>query len=277
MTLKNTNAIALNSFVSLGASTFIISNNLTLTASNLLTFTIGSNAATVVVKGSLALGGINNVLGGPGLTNGAYTLYTYTGTLDGTLPTLVLTPFGHSCTFDTSIPGKVNVNIGPPAPAIPANLTAVATNLLINLHWFAASDADSYNLLRSTNNGGPYSPLVNLTATNYSDSVVNPGITYYYVVAATNVTASSGVSAQASATPLPSLAPTPLSVSTGGNQLQLSWPSDHLGWRLQVQTNDLSTGLGTNWTDWPGSTNILQTNIDLDPANSGVYLRLVYP
>src|SRR5262249_53403474 len=30
-------------------------------------------------------------------------------------------------------------------------------------------------------------------------------------------------------------------------QLQLSWPLDHLGWRLQAQTNTSGTGLGTNW------------------------------
>jgi len=277
MTLKNTNAIALNSSVSLGASTFIISNNLTLTASNTLSFVLGSSPATIVVKGNLATGGTNNILAGPGFANGTYTLFTYTGTLSGPLPTLAAQPAGHVYTYDTSIPGQVNIIIGPLAPGIPANLTAVATNLLVNLQWFAAADAVSYNLKRSTNNGVTYSLLANLTATNYSDSAVNPGTTYTYIVSATNSTAESANSVPASAIPLPSLAPTPLQVQTGGNQLQLSWPADHLGWRLQIQTNDPDTGLGTNWTDWVGSTNILQTNINIDPANAGVFLRLVYP
>jgi hypothetical protein len=30
-----------------------------------------------------------------------------------------------------------------------------------------------------------------------------------------------------------------------GNQFQLSWPADHTGWCLQMQTNIL----GTNWGD----------------------------
>jgi polygalacturonase len=277
MTLKNTNAIALNSSVTLGASTFIISNNLTLTASNTLNFILGSSAATIVVKGNLATGGTNNILAGPGFANGTYTLFTYTGTLSGPLPSLAAKPVGHAYAFDTSVLGQVNLIIGPPAPEIPANLTAVATNLLINLQWFAASDAASYNLKRSTNNGSTYSLLANLTATNYSDSAVNPGTTYTYVVSATNSTAESANSTPASAIPLPSLSPVPLQVQANGNQLQLSWPADHLGWRLQIQTNSLDTGLGTNWTDWLGSTNIEQTNINIDPANTGVFLRLVYP
>jgi len=58
-----------------------------------------------------------------------------------------------------------------------------------------------------------------------------------------------------------------------GNQLQLSWPPDHLGWRLQMQTN----GLGTNWVTVAYSTNMLATNLLLNPAYGGVFLRLVYP
>ncbi|MEY4916604.1 MAG: hypothetical protein RL616_517, partial [Verrucomicrobiota bacterium] len=36
--------------------------------------------------------------------------------------------------------------------------------------------------------------------------------------------------------------PTNLVTSVSGNTLTLSWPADHTGWRLQAQTNDLSTG-----------------------------------
>ena len=70
------------------------------------------------------------------------------------------------------------------------------------------------------------------------------------------------------------LDPTNLTMSANGNQLSLSWPADHLGWRLQVQTNSLSTGLGTNWVDIPGSTSITSTNIAVDPSAPTVFYRL---
>ena len=72
---------------------------------------------------------------------------------------------------------------------------------------------------------------------------------------------------------------TPTNIVAGvvGNSLQLSWPVDHLGWRLQYQTNAMSSGLGNNWMDWPGSTNVIQTNIVVNPSPGATYFRLVYP
>ena len=57
----------------------------------------------------------------------------------------------------------------------------------------------------------------------------------------------------------------------------ISWPADHLGWRLQAHTNVLGTGLGANWVTWPGSDLVTSTNIIITPANSAVFYRLVYP
>ena len=45
------------------------------------------------------------------------------------------------------------------------------------------------------------------------------------------------------------------------------WPTDHLGWILQAQTNSLNTGLGTNWVDVPGSAGITSMNIAIYPVN----------
>ncbi len=71
--------------------------------------------------------------------------------------------------------------------------------------------------------------------------------------------------------------PTNITTSVSGNTLTLSWPSDHTGWRLQVQTNALSTGLNTNWFDVAGSTTTNQVNATLDAANGTVFYRMVYP
>ena len=58
--------------------------------------------------------------------------------------------------------------------------------------------------------------------------------------------------------------------------LQLAWPADRLGWMLQVQTNDLSTGLGTNWIPLPDSTTNTQFSAPIVPSNPTVFYRLVY-
>lgn len=60
-------------------------------------------------------------------------------------------------------------------------------------------------------------------------------------------------------------------------QMQLAWPQDHLGWRLQIQTNNLTGGLGTNWTTLPNSTNVIATNIVINPTDGSVFFRMIYP
>jgi hypothetical protein len=59
--------------------------------------------------------------------------------------------------------------------------------------------------------------------------------------------------------------------------LTLTWPADHIGWELQVQTNNLSNGLGTNWVNVSGSTTTDQVSIPMNPTNGCVFYRLVYP
>ncbi|HEU6449365.1 MAG TPA: autotransporter-associated beta strand repeat-containing protein [Verrucomicrobiae bacterium] len=71
--------------------------------------------------------------------------------------------------------------------------------------------------------------------------------------------------------------PTNILFSVSGGNLNLSWPADHTGWRLQVQTNSLSSGLSTNWYDVGGSTNIYQTNFPINLSSGSVFYRLVYP
>ncbi len=70
---------------------------------------------------------------------------------------------------------------------------------------------------------------------------------------------------------------TNLIASVSGNTLTLSWPTDHTGWRLQVQTNSLATGLSSGWTDVPGTAAANSYNASINPANGTVFYRMVYP
>ena len=71
--------------------------------------------------------------------------------------------------------------------------------------------------------------------------------------------------------------PTNLICKVVASQLTLSWPADHLGWRLQAQTNNLTHGLGTNWIDVAGTAVTNQFSLPINPANGSVFYRLVYP
>ncbi|HTB84146.1 MAG TPA: glycosyl hydrolase family 28 protein, partial [Candidatus Sulfotelmatobacter sp.] len=272
--LENTNVLD-NGPLSLAASTFTISNNLTLFPSTVFNFTLGTTPTTVSVVSNLVQGGMLNIAAGAGFTNGTYTLFTYGKNLSGSLPALGTTPAGYNYNLFDSSPGlEVNLAV---TLLPPTNLVAVATNLKINLRWNSVNGASTYNLKRGTVNGTYPTVFSGLTATNYSDAAVTNAVDYFYVVSAAGAGGESTNSLPVSAVPLPSNQPTNLISHIAGNQLQLSWPQDHLGWRLQVQTNSLSTGLATNWATLANSTNVDSTNLPIVRTNGSVFLRLVYP
>ena len=69
---------------------------------------------------------------------------------------------------------------------------------------------------------------------------------------------------------------TNITYSTSGSNLTLNWPTDHIGWRLQVQTNAITVGLKSNWVDVANSTTTNQMTFPIVPANGCVFYRLVY-
>ncbi len=93
-------------------------------------------------------------------------------------------------------------------PPAPAGVTATAGNAQVALSWNASSGATSYNVKRSTTNGGPYSNVAtNVTAASFTNTGLVNGTTYYYVITALNANGESPVSSQVQGTP---------SGSTGG-------------------------------------------------------------
>jgi regulation of enolase protein 1 (concanavalin A-like superfamily)/fibronectin type 3 domain-containing protein len=94
-------------------------------------------------------------------------------------------------------------------PSTPASLTATAVSgSQINLIWNASLMASSYNVKRSSTNGGPYSIVYSgLGATNFSDTGLPSTNTFYYVISALNTSGESLNSSQASATTLTSRTP----------------------------------------------------------------------
>jgi hypothetical protein len=138
-------------------------------------------------------------------------------------------------------------------------------------------NATGYNLKRPLTSGGPYAIVApNTPNTSFTNTGLANGTVYYYVVAATNSVGESANAMQIGVQPV-STAPLTFSYGITGDQLQLSWPITHKGWRLEAQTNSLSAGLGKNWVTIPGSTTTNQIFIPISAANGSVFFRIVYP
>jgi hypothetical protein len=161
-------------------------------------------------------------------------------------------------------------------PLVPTGLAANPGDNLVGLSWAAASGATSYNLKRTETHGGAYTTMTNVTTTSCADLGVINGTTYYYVISAVNLGGESPDSNPVAVTPS-STAPVSISLSLSGGALNFSWPPDHIGWRLQVQTNALDAGLGANWFDVPGSVVTNHLSFPVDGNSGSVFYRLIHP
>jgi hypothetical protein len=92
----------------------------------------------------------------------------------------------------------------PPAPGAPTILTALINFGQVSLTWSMVTGASSYNVKRSPASGPPYTIIASTSATNYTDTSVLDGATYYYVVSAVSLGGESSPSAPVKVTlPLP--------------------------------------------------------------------------
>src|SRR2546426_6027004 len=139
-------------------------------------------------------------------------------------------------------------------PRAPTGLTSTASlSSQINLSWTAptkngGSPITNYKIYRSTSSGTE-TGYVNLgNVTSYTNTIVTPGVTYFYKVAAINSVGVSPLSNEASATPptVPT-APQNLQASAGVGNVTLSWqaPSSDGGSAITGYKVYRSTSSGT--------------------------------
>jgi beta-glucanase (GH16 family) len=103
-----------------------------------------------------------------------------------------------------------------PRQAAPAALTATAGNSQVALSWNPSGSGATYNLKRSLVSGGSYTSVATgLTTTNYTDTELTNGTTYYYVVSAFNAGCESTNSTQVSTTPACAPPPAPTAGNNG--------------------------------------------------------------
>jgi len=126
-------------------------------------------------------------------------------------------------------------------PNPPLSLTATGGNLSIGLSWKQGLNDATYNVYRSTTNGGPYNTLVaqGLTTTGTIDTNVMVGTNYYYVVTAYNGPyGPSAYSNQACATPY--VAVYPINIQPNPPFGFLPTPMTVAPWMADVEPVDTS-------------------------------------
>lgn len=68
--------------------------------------------------------------------------------------------------------------------------------------------------------------------------------------------------------------PAHLTLIVSAGRLQLSWPTDHLGWTLQTNSDGLAAS--NAWFPYPGSPSVTNVTIPVDSTASNVFFRLIY-
>jgi hypothetical protein len=72
----------------------------------------------------------------------------------------------------------------------------------------------------------------------------------------------------------PAVRPT-LSVVTAGGSLTLSWPAAYTTYTLQMQTNALPIGLGTNWVNVTSGVVSNSYTATINPTDGTAFYRLI--
>ena len=244
-----------------------------------------SNGTVVVNSLGLGLvggGAITNTSGTLNLSSNATLVVSSgitigTGTLGGTLSVSSSTVKVLNGTIGTPIAPLTMLNLDGATVQLKVNGTASAAVVVATT--ITTNAPTTINIGSIANVSGPVQiPLISYTLATGVDPY--GALTLGTVPSGYNATLvdnTGNSSVDLSIAPSVNTAPTNITTVVSGNLLTLSWPADHTGWRLQVQTNSLSTGLHTNWVDVAGSTTVNSVNATLDPANGTVFYRMVYP
>ncbi len=128
----------------------------------------------------------------------------------------------------------------------PTGLVATAVSSgEISLNWTAAPNVSSYNVKRTTTNGGPYINIATgITEPAYWDNGLAASTTYYYVVSAVNFGESTNsVQANATTQVLPSpVVPYGLTATSGNGQVILNWTGSSWATGYYVKRSTTSGG-----------------------------------
>jgi len=227
-----------------------------------------SNETGYILKVATGSGGFQDIAAGsPGLT--IYSLSTLTPNTTYHFIVCATNAYGMSCSNVASATTFQTV------PAAPTNLSAAAVSeTQIYLTWTDNSDNESsFFVEQALSADGPFTEIVGIgsNGTYYPNTGLNPNMTYWYRVRASNDAGQSAYSNVASATTLLSIsAPSNLSSSVGSStQINVSWTdnsTNEAGFSIERAASN-----GGPWTQI-GSTGANVTNY----SNTGLSPNSVY-
>lgn len=240
-----------------------------------LAFVETSSGVSVYANGVLMANNItNSELQATALGVDEYTVYT-TDYLDATLNDVRI--------YNQALTQQQIANIYQygrisPIPAItltsPANGTSFTVSTNITLTASVVNNGQTVTGVQfyaGTN-------LLGVTATApYSWTWTNVPAGNYSLTAAALYSGATNASEPIGIYVSPSTVETNITSSVTNGTLQLSWPADHTGWRLLVQTDSDLVGMTTNWSTVSGSVTTNEMTIPIVGGNGGVFYRLVYP
>ncbi len=129
-------------------------------------------------------------------------------------------------------------------PTAPTGLAGTVGSGSVTLTWNGAGGAISYNILRGTVSGGPYTKIGTVLSSSpltYTDTGLSNGTTYYYVVSGSNSAGASPNSAQIGATPI--VPPTFSSSATASLNPVTQGTSTTVNATVKCTANTLSNGI----------------------------------
>jgi autotransporter-associated beta strand protein len=235
--------------------------SLTLAGTNTYAGATTINGGTLIVNGTLPAGGLaltsGVTLGGNGVINSAVTLPAGSTLAPGasigrlTVNNSVTLQAGSTTRMELNRAAGTNDQL-----RVIGSLTYGGTLTVTNLDGQLWS-GDSFQVFNANTSGGAF------TATNLP--VLPNGFQWQWTPANGTLSILATVA----------LNPTNLTANFTGNALELTWPLDHLGWR--VETNAVSVADANVWFTLPGSTTTNQVFLNVDPMEGNVFFRLVFP
>jgi autotransporter-associated beta strand protein len=232
---------------------------LTLTGTNTYIGSTTVTAGALLVNGVLGAGAVtvtNGTLGGNGLVQGPVTVQAPGRLAPGTsIGTLTI-----SNSLNLSGTAVMELNAATGTNDLVRGLNSVTYGGTLTLSNLAGiiTASNAFKLFSATSYSGTFASL--------SPATPGAGLAWN-----TNTLATDGTLR------VVSTAPVAMTNTASGSVLTLSWPADHIGWRLQVQTNSVGVGVSTNWFAVSNSAATNRMSFPLDLTSGCVCYRLVYP
>lgn len=130
-------------------------------------------------------------------------------------------------------------------PQVPANVFIQSGEDMIELNWQSIYNAESYTIRRSETAGGPYQVIQeHITDNTYIDHELPFGMSYYYVITATNTMGESQYSQEACGIPGQAVPDKPENIISQmiGNKVYISWDAAHRAVSYKILRSDAEDG-----------------------------------